>query len=246
MLSKNRESAVKALVVHLGYQGSVAESEVYTMPEEVVEEIVACTKERVQVPESIRSVLSRLYDRRREGHAKSATEEMDRQRRIVAARTVLENQLGMSIDDSVARTLPMTNSELDAIADTPLDVSCNETLTQLLLQSATRQEADAVAKAESDAAALAASEAAQRAEEERLAAEAKAAEEAAAAVEVAAEGATTTATVSSSEMEPGWSAAQEADAATAAAAPATEVVDATVVDPAAPAADPAPAVDPQP
>lgn len=227
MLSKNREAAVKALVVHLGYVSSVADAEVYTMPEDVVDEIVAATKEVSQVPETIRSVLSRLYDRRRENHVRSAQEEMDHQRRIVAARTVLENQLGISVDESVALTLPMIASELDAIADTPLDVSCQETLTQLLFTSKTRQEADAEAKAAADAAALAASlaaeEAERKAEEKRLADEASAA-----APETA---------------EP---AAPEPEAAEAPAVPAPEVVDAVVVDPPAPADDPAPAADPQP
>lgn len=113
-LSPTHTLAAAALVNYLGYQSGLAYDETCSMPDDVAADIVAIAEDRTnpQQAQCLRDILSRLYDQRREGHRRAAAEEMAYQQQVIAARVVLENQLGHTTADSVQLTAAMTPEEL--------------------------------------------------------------------------------------------------------------------------------------
>lgn len=138
LLSANQEAAARALVTFLLYQSGHAQREALGFPDDVAAAIAGHALDRPHAAESIKDELSRLYDRRRDGHARSVEEEMKHQQHVLAARIVIERELGATPDQSLAATSIMTDEELAEVAALTTEPNCRDQVVAINERSAQR------------------------------------------------------------------------------------------------------------
>lgn len=158
-LSPIHEAAAKALVAFLGYQSGHAQNEAHAFPHDVAQAIVDHAQDKVNAAQSIKDELARLYDRRREGHARDAAAEMAHQQNVLAARIVIEREFGFAPDQSLQVTSTMTDGELAQISALQAEPNCGEQVAAVLHQAGERVAAEQKHAAEEAAKAAAAQQA---------------------------------------------------------------------------------------
>lgn len=122
-MSPIHEAAAKALTTFLGYQSGHAQNEAFSLPDDVAQAIAGHALHKQSAAEAIKDELSRLYDRRRDGHARDAAAEIAHQRTVIAARIVIEREEGCSPDESIEAVKLLTDEELAKVAAFPVDCS---------------------------------------------------------------------------------------------------------------------------
>lgn len=118
-LSPNQVAAAQALVALLSYQSGHAQTEALGYPDDVAAAIAAHGSDRINGAQAIKDELARLYDRRRDGHARQVEDEIAHQRKVLAARIVIEREVPCGPAESIEATRLMNEAELDEVAALP-------------------------------------------------------------------------------------------------------------------------------
>lgn len=138
MLSETHASAAKALERFLGHQSGHAQNIAAAFPHDVAAAIAGHALEHSSAREAIKDELARLHDRRRDGHARDTAEEMKHQQHVLAARIVIERELGATPDQSLAAASLMTDEELAEVAALATEPNCREQVVAINERSALR------------------------------------------------------------------------------------------------------------
>lgn len=143
LLTPNQVAAAQALVALLAYQSGHAQHEALGFPDDVAAAIASHGQDRIHGAQAIKDELSRLYDRRRDSHARSIADEMKHQQHVLAARIVLERELACTPDQSLAATSLLNAEELASAAALATEPNCKEQVEALVKRSADRHSAAA-------------------------------------------------------------------------------------------------------
>ena len=138
MLSETHAAAAKALERFLGHQSGHAQNIAAQLPQDVAEAIAGHALEHSTARDAIKDELARLYDLRRDGHARDAAAEMAHQQQVLAARIVIERETGATPDQSLAATKILTEDELAELAGFQVEPNCHEHVVGIIERSARR------------------------------------------------------------------------------------------------------------
>lgn len=138
MLSETHADAAKALERFLGHQSGHAQNIAAKLPQDVAAAIATHALHPTSAREAIKDELARLEDLRREGHARDAAAEMVHQQNVLAARIVIEREIGATPDQSLAAASIMTDGELAEVAALQADPHCRDQVLAINERSAQR------------------------------------------------------------------------------------------------------------